>query len=86
MKVGDEVWWESQSAGSRRTKVGTIVGVVPAGGRPTEFWAVVGARPRDHESYVVRARYADQPGGRTRLYWPRKGLLRRVSVPRNGMK
>ena len=58
-----EVTWTSQSAGFLKTKTGKIVGVIPAGEKPSrqlfpELYRGNGIRftaPRDHESYVVDA-------------------------------
>jgi hypothetical protein len=76
---GAKVTWRSQSAGTWKEKTGQVVAVVPADGYPTEALKAVGingragdGRPRDHESYVVRAR--------GRLYWPRVSALVLVAV------
>ena len=83
-KVGDKVWWESQSAGSWTQKEGKVVGVVPEGKVPDRiltaidrFWKRMydGFTPRNHESYLVEV-----AGGKTikampRLYWPRTSAL-----------
>jgi hypothetical protein len=63
--LGRTVTWTS----SNKQKCGEVVGIVPAGSLPSEIGFAVGdtSRPRDHESYVVRAD--------TKLYWPRVSLL-----------
>ena len=71
--LGSKVSWSSQARGSRTTKVGEVVEVVPPGGHPDRekfpqlhSGAGVGL-PRDHESYVVIAN--------RRYYWPRVSAL-----------
>lgn len=62
-KVGDQVFWTSQSAGSTTTKYGTVEAVLEPGEKPqgNGFGNV-----RGHVSYAVRVRKA----GRSKLYWP----------------
>lgn len=68
--IGDRVTWTSQSAGTWTTKRGVIVSIVPPGTRPERI-SNPGC-PRDHVSYVVRARL---DGGQSKRYWPRVELL-----------
>lgn len=67
-KVGDEVTWTSQAAGSSKTKTGIIVALIPPRGIIPKAVRPPGAGwPRNHESYVV------QVG--TQFYWPRVSHL-----------
>jgi hypothetical protein len=73
MKVGDIVEWRSQAAAYTRTKRGEIIEVVRAHHR-SKFKRKDRGRPRNHESYVVRAVVIDgSEAQKTRkaLYWPR---------------
>jgi len=81
---GQQVCWTSQSAGVVKTKIGTVVQVVPVGAYPDrgQFEALyrgpgVGLH-RDHESYVVRVpgKTAKAAG---KLYWPRVTHLKAVA-------
>lgn len=83
-QVGDWVKWTSQSQGYRKTKVGKVVGVVPAGyhiDRMQALWSAGWDKPkqpgiqRDHTTYLV------QVGNRRRLYWPRVSQLDRAAQP-----
>lgn len=76
---GDRVTWSSMAAGVMRTKVGSIIEVVPAGHRPKTKKKDNGL-PRRHESYVVRA-FTVRPGKepQLRVYWPRVNALTRHS-------
>jgi len=83
--VGDKVSWTSQSAGYRRTKMGTVEAVVPVKGLPdrerfVQLWRGAGVGlPRDHVSYVVRvAGKTEKSAGK--LYWPRVSALNEVEV------
>jgi len=67
MKIGDKVTWESQAGGYRKTKIGEIVDVVPAGNRPSvdnfpDLHKAGVGWGRNHRSYVVRV-------GK-KHYWP----------------
>ena len=53
MKLGDKVTWTSQSAGIVRTKIGIVVDVVPPHATPPKIKNP--GKPREHESYVIRA-------------------------------
>jgi len=76
LRVGDTVQWTSQSAGSTLTKVGEIIEVVPAAGRPKSMSANRSGAPRDHESYVVLASaIVDGKVRPRRRYWPRVSKL-----------
>ncbi len=87
-KVGDKVQWTSQAAGSTKTKVGVVVGVVPAASsierHPVfrdwnERLCYGGGLLRNHESYLVAVEYGTpQHGIRKALYWPRVKGLRMV--------
>ncbi len=85
-KVGDWVYWESQSGGHRRTKQGVVVAVVPA---HSDVYKLVpeqlnnktklfdGLNTRPHTSYLVAV---PTPKGKScQLYWPRVKHLRRVT-------
>lgn len=69
-KNGDIVTWSSQSGGNTTTKIGTVVGVIPTGVRPSinDYPALYKSNKpgfqRDHESYIIEA-----TNGKT--YWPR---------------
>ena len=72
-KLGDRVTWTSQAHGSAKTKTGTVVEVVPKGGRPSRgkfpsLYKDAGVGfSRAHESYVVSV-----PNKRSgvKIYWP----------------
>ncbi len=72
-KLGDRVTWTSQAQGSSKTKTGTVVEVVPKGGRPNRdkfpsLYKDAGVGfSREHESYVVSV-----PNKRSgvKIYWP----------------
>lgn len=79
--AGDLVEWESQAAGSKTTKRGAIVQIVPAGRRramsPETMRACSRSRisdgsSRNHESYIVNVDGT--------AYWPRVKHLRKVGV------
>jgi hypothetical protein len=81
-KLGDRVTWTSQARGATKTKTGTVVEVVPKGGRPNRSQfpslykdAGVGFS-RTHESYVVSV-----PNKRSgvKIYWPLVRNLRDAS-------
>jgi hypothetical protein len=69
-KVGDVLWWTSQSAGVTKTKHGPVVAIVPARVNTDDALRAAGVRGhvhnagshRDHKSYVIRCE--------GRLYWP----------------
>lgn len=81
--VGAMVKWVSQAQGVAKEKIGLVVEVVAAGGRPNRV-----AFPdlhkggcgfaRDHESYVVRVDVGKTPGRSMRHYWPRVSALESV--------
>jgi hypothetical protein len=76
--VGDRVTWRSQANGSWLVKVGTVIHVVPPYRlNPHRGWRL--ATPRNVESYVVEV--AGKPTtrgpGKSTLYWPLTGKLRR---------
>ena len=90
--VGDKVTWTSQAHGTRKTKIGEIAAVVPAGdrsGRP--IYRLQDERPgkylathidtnwatRDEESYLVAVESGNTKGT-IWLYWPRVSWLRKV--------
>lgn len=80
---GDRVKWTSQSLGCKKTKVGTVIAIVPAGEHPEKFipegfrcgYAMGFGQPRDHESYLVQV-----DGQGTTLYWPRVSHLKGGSL------
>lgn len=71
-QIGDVVTWTSQAAGIPATKTGEIIEVVPPGSPATQIRGA--GLPRDHESYVVKAKKTTDRG-RQALYWPRVSLL-----------
>jgi len=86
-KLGDQVKWTSQAAGSTTTKTGEVVVIVPAGKTPREAMTDEQRRsslpkrydgwPRDHESYIVKVKIGKTDKAMPALYWPRvKGLHR----------
>jgi len=86
-KVGDRVGWQSQAAGSTKTKVGTVVRVVPAHEKPgvtsderVKYSDSVDPRSlsRDHDSYLVQVPALPGSKARPKLYWPRVSLLELV--------
>jgi len=72
--LGDNIFWESQAGGHKKTKKGTIIQVIKAGesafndtNKPIDqnlnkysLKNISGGKPRDHESYIVAVPY---PGG-----------------------
>ncbi len=78
-KVGDKVYWSSQSRGFDTDKVGEVVAIVPAGQhiRPVRFVETYNVSamgygcPRDHESYLVAVQTGKTPQAKKSLYWPR---------------
>ena len=77
-KLNDKVTWTSQSQGSTKTKVGTVVEVLPPKKRLLREhmdYGLYGGNPRDHESYVVHV-----PGktdkAKGRRYWPHVSALK----------
>ncbi len=87
LKVGDNVQWTSQSAGTVLTKIGKVIEVVPMG-RAVDFstaqrYANVGCRlvngggyPRNHESYLVKV---EQGKRKPLVYWPRVSALEKLN-------
>lgn len=77
--VGDRVEWESQSAGSMKKKVGTVVAINPPNGNEhiKEKWGLNGAGyARDHESYIVAVKAGKTDKAKPKHYWPRVSALR----------
>lgn len=86
LKVGDKVFWESQSAGSMTQKKGTVIEVIPSHERPYSIdypnhmikfdgWS------REHESYLVEVPpqgKATKNPAKPKLYWPRVTHLKRI--------
>jgi hypothetical protein len=69
--VGDLVEWSSHAAGSRVTKRGRVVEVVPVQGRPKTLSGDGERRKRDHESYVVELSSPMKRGGvKLTRFWP----------------
>lgn len=88
MKVGDRVYWESQSGGNWTRKVGDIVAVVPANVPPRRIidrcnHSVQAAKPmfdgmaRGVDSYLVLVRSESKP--KVRIYFPRVSGLKLVA-------
>ena len=83
---GDRVQWTSQSYGTVKTKLGTVVQCVPANGYPDlnkfpmrqilRYPVNARPEPRPVLSYVVAA-YRDNR--KTEFYWPRESKLKRVT-------
>ena len=70
MKIGDRVFWSSQSLGFRTQKHGIIIAIVPPnvlphGKVPNGLKLLNPGFSRDHESYLVQVRKI------SKLYWPR---------------
>ena len=74
-QLGDRVTWSSQAAGSWKTKLGTIVEVVPKGRVPAKTETI---SSRNHESYIIEARDPLVAGTKMQLYWPIVSRLKRV--------
>ena len=81
--VGDKVAWTSSST----RKIGVVTHIIPARQTPSDFKlkAGGGGRPRDHETYVIRAKptYAAAYGkperqGSAANYWPFVTLLEKL--------
>ena len=80
-KLGDSVKWTSQAGGVSKTKVGTVVAIIPADKYPVgeieKFSDCIsrygGGLSRNHTSYLVKV----ELGGRKkpRIYWPRVKAL-----------
>jgi hypothetical protein len=78
--IGNVVTWRSQAQGSAKTKVGTIIEVVPPDTRPS-----TAGRPglnecgygRNHVSYIVEVTTGKQKQGK-RHYWPVVSRLKRA--------
>jgi hypothetical protein len=71
-KIGDGVEWTSQSAGTKTTKRGKVVHVLPAGCVPPKLSK--NSNPggyRDHISYLVRVKGKG-------LYWPKASYLKLI--------
>jgi hypothetical protein len=87
-KVGTPVTWSSSSNGTSKTKAGVIVKVVHAGMYPwkevqldrTVINMLSQDGNRDHESYLVRVDPQPPKQGKSKIYWPRVGLLR-ATIP-----
>jgi hypothetical protein len=77
-KIGDEVEWTSQSAGTKTTKRGKVVHVLPAGKGPGKISknSNPGAA-RDHVSYLVRVKGKG-------LYWPKASYLKLIKESCHG--
>lgn len=88
-KEGDKVTWTSSAGSYTKTKVGTVVVVIPANVYPDRViktaieryqcksaWGRGWLRP--HESYLV---LVPHPGkGKPTLYWPRVKNLKKVDA------
>lgn len=74
-KVGDQVTWTSQSGSYVKTKIGTVISIIPKGARPSMEILPGAGWGRDHPSYLVSV-----PGKTARakgkLYWPNVKHLR----------
>jgi hypothetical protein len=67
-KVGDRVQWTSQAQGCTKTKLGTVVAVIPKGDRPTGIKGC--GWHRDHESYVIEVQPKTGSRAKPKAYWP----------------
>lgn len=78
-KVGDKVWWESQSQGHATTKTGEVVHVFRPGEAPNARFLGLkfpdhnhsflgGGFGRGHQSYLVSVQTTKK--AKPRLYWP----------------
>jgi hypothetical protein len=90
-KIGDEATWSSQANGSTKQKICKVIAVVHAGEYPRGVITrehldpeynvytndVIGALPRNHESYIVAVQ-TPKGKGRPHIYWPRVSALRPV--------
>lgn len=84
MNIGDKVKWHSQANATKLTKVGIVVGIVPAGKRPQmgklDFSVVPTKRhrrnfspytsPRNRESYIVSVKEGVTDRAKRMLYRP----------------
>lgn len=85
-KVGDDVTWQSQAAGSWLTKRGKVIAVVEAGIPPNHALYLArekeaadefsGVWARKEQSYIVRVERVGKR--RPAIYWPRASALRLV--------
>jgi hypothetical protein len=78
-KIGDRVAWESQSHGSMKTKVGTVVAINPPNGieHVKVKWGLIGSGyARDHQSYIVAVKAGKTDKAKPKHYWPRVSALR----------
>ena len=78
-KIGDRVEWESQSAGSVKKKVGTVVAINPPNGieHVKVKWGLNGAGyARDHQSYIIAVKVGKTDKAKLKHYWPRVSALR----------
>jgi hypothetical protein len=79
--IGNVVTWRSQAQGSAKTKVGTIIEVVPPDTRPsTEGRSGLNGCGcgRNHASYIVEVATGKQTQGK-RHYWPVVSALKLAS-------
>lgn len=79
-KVGNQVTWSSQSWGETKTKIGTIVAIVPVGKSAYDFipegMSIRSAGfSRKHESYLIK-----RPNSKV-LSWPRVEYLQKSDIP-----
>lgn len=92
-KVGDSVQWTSQAGGSTKTKIGTVVALVPGGRSSAEHVrsevdrrvragthrsAFGGGWDRPEPSYLVEVPQGTTARAKPVLYWPVASRLRRA--------
>ena len=90
-KIGSGVTWTSQAGGSTKTKVGTVVAVIPGGPKSAHSAisainrlakggihrsAFGGGWDRPHESYVVEVPQGTSGRAKPVLYWPVASALK----------
>jgi len=84
LQIGDYVTWTSQSAGTTKTKAGSVVAIVPVGANPDTV--IAGDLWADHRyrgfAYVWTGSYGLPRNHESyliavgrKLYWPRVSLL-----------
>jgi hypothetical protein len=75
--VGDLVEWSAIAAGSRVTKRGRVVEIVPVNGRAKTLSGDGERRKRDHDSYVIEVSTPLKRGGvKLTRHWPHRAHLR----------
>jgi len=82
IQASARVTWRSQAQGSAKTKVGTIIEVVPPDTRPSTEGPPWSQRMRfsdgNHRQYIVRGRTGKAEAGQRGHYWPVVSRLKRA--------